>query len=347
MFKAARDRKRAPRCRLLPLRPCLALKRQHVFDQCVEILPDLRNRLSEKFSGVVSLESITVACTTGPDGVVTNLRANVLGAEAGATLSEFIGTTPVTGTTPPQSVPAVTSSSISSTFDPAMQGEVAIFIPPVVLLSSVMAILVPKAIGSLSGAVTALAATEIALIPASLPIPAFQGGPTFPAVTANWTKFGTMASRMLGLGKILITARTQPMVRLTLTGPELLEGFGQDFSFGAEATYKLNWHGIAPDLDKFTWEIKQLNALIDTGAVTFSQYGTATSLLVTFPLPARVSPGVHSFALRVTAIESTAIDPSSTLTASASLQVTIHVRPSPKIPIKIGGLNGSLQHHLL
>ncbi len=40
--QAARDRKRAPRCRLLPLRPCLALKRQHVFDQWQDVAARLR-----------------------------------------------------------------------------------------------------------------------------------------------------------------------------------------------------------------------------------------------------------------------------------------------------------------
>jgi hypothetical protein len=297
------------------------------------ILPTLQAAAS---SNDVSIDSIKVT-TSGKGSVVTTISGSgPLDIPFSATLTEALGIVEVPDSNPFQSVPAVLSSSHSSSLGSILDWLVSAFIPfATLLLAGAWGYLSSK-VGDVSQQVNGVAQALVAAILLRIPFRnsalALLGVPLpdFPALVPDWRFFGVTETEILGTGTTTLIARDQSIVALALNGAGFIAGYQEDLAGGAGQTYGYSLANIAPDSDKFNWQTSGTGS--DTGEIDLGPFAQGGSFGAIFPLQIKVQPGEFPFTLTVNGTETCGTDPKKTLTCSASKDVKVKVLKNPKVP---------------
>jgi hypothetical protein len=280
----------------------------------------------------VNLDSVTVT-SSSPASVTTSFAGTTgwpLAASIGGTITEVLGTVPVAGASPPQSVPAIISSSFTSTADVFTQVLMGFIFPAFWAEALIVTIVVSEGVRGVAGQATAIAASVVGSIPSRVPFknPDFLLFPNFPMVVPNWTIFGATASGLSGMGVVTVQDRDQAMIGLTLRGPTAIKGFQLDLAGGVDKIYALNWSNLVPDPDKFTWTLS--GTASDGGVIGVAPLSQTGSFIVSFALPEKLLLGTYPFKLTVNAVETSGLDPTKTLSATTSADIEIHVLQNPE-----------------
>lgn len=164
--------------------------------------------------------------------------------------------------------------------------------------------------------------TELPELPIALP--------DFPAFVLDWESFGVAPSGILGTGTVAIEARDQSKVSTEIDGIAEVIGYQEELAGGAGQGYGFKLVDIAPDQGAFTWSISGTAAA--HGSIDVSPFTQSGNFGAVFPLPLHVKVGTYPFTLETQATETCGSDPTKKLTASASVDVTVEVRPNPKVP---------------
>jgi hypothetical protein len=293
------------------------------------LLPTLKGLAARRG---VSLDSVTVT-SSSPASVTTSFggTAGFPPASIGGTITEVLGTVPVAGASPPQSVPAIISSSFTSSADVFTQVLLGAFFPAFLAEALIVTIAVSEGVRGVAGQATAIATSVVGSIPSRVPFknPHFVLFPDFPMVVPNWTVFGATASGLSGMGVVTVQGRDQTMVRLTLTGPTIIHMFQLDLAEGVDKIYTLNWSNLVPDPDKFTWTLSGTAA--DGGVIGVAPLSQTGRFIVSFPLPQKTPLGTYPFKLTVNAVETSGLHPAKTLSATTSADIRIDVLQNPKV----------------
>jgi hypothetical protein len=151
----------------------------------------------------------------------------------------------------------------------------------------------------------------------------------FPAVVVDWKTFGVAGTTIQGSGLTTIEARQQSDVALSISGPTVISGFQGEMDLVLRQTYTFSLTDLAPYPNGlFQWTVTGPQKASGTiTSPTLAQSGTFT---LVFPLPRNVKVGNWAFVLAVNATEIRGNDKAPSLTASASLNVVIEVKPNPR-----------------
>jgi len=149
------------------------------------MLPTFRSVAAKK---LVTLGSVVVTCIS-PGSVVTSFVADVgfPPATTSGTITETLGTVFVAGAEPPQSIPAVVSSSSSSTSVVLGQLLLSLICPLFLMEALVISIATPIAVGGVATDVAAMAAMTVRNMRKSVPLtnPGLNDVPDFPMLVPN------------------------------------------------------------------------------------------------------------------------------------------------------------------
>ena len=242
-----------------------------------------------------------------------------------ASITEVIGTAPIAGANPPQSVPAVIRRTNSTSVP---------FISWLIPLFNYYAAYVVLRVGSRTenagGLISSLTAAIPARIPfsnTSLPLP---NPPDFPVLILDWTDFEVTSTGILGAGKSSIGSRDQSVTAVTVTGPGEISGYQSDLSGGALQQYDCGFTNLVPDPHGLTWATS--GAISRGGEIAHGGLAQSGSFQADFGLIPKVQPGTYPFTLAVNATETCGTDASKKLTASTSQSVKVEVKKDPKLP---------------
>jgi hypothetical protein len=186
----------------------------------------------------------------------------------------------------------------------------------------------------IAGQITGLVQPLIESIPPRIPIkstvlPSVPPPPDFPTFVLDWRSFEVTGSEILGTGTTTIVARDQSMVAMSIDGAKHILGYQEDLAGGAGQTYGFTLANLAPDPDKFKWQVSGTGST--AGPIERGPFDQGGSLGVVFPLPLDVKPGTYPFDLAVTATETCGTDPRKTLNASSSTGVSVEVKENPVV----------------
>jgi hypothetical protein len=284
----------------------------------------------------VSLDSITVKMNQ-PSSVTTHFSGSLpLGIGFSLDVTETLGVVPLANADPPQSVPAVTGSSHSSSVGSVLDWFLGVFIPVFGLALSAAWGLVSSQAGDAQGQIDGEVGPLVAAIPPRIPfrnsaLPGVPFGlPDFPAMVLNWISFGVTATGILGTGTTQIVARNQSLVSMTVSGSSEITGFQADLGGGATQTYQLALVNLAPDPGKLSWQVSGTAA--KSGGISIAPFAQSGSFPAHFPLPIKVAPGTYPFTLAVSGTETCGTDASKTLTGTSSMAVKVVAKKNPKNP---------------
>jgi len=303
---------------------------QHLLDA---IAPTVKSAASQND---VSVDAITVQ-TSSPGSVTTSFVGKLpLSIGFTVTITEVLGTMTLSDAQPPQSVPAVIGNSHSASVGSILDWFIG-FIFPLFGLALLSAFgLVSFAAGRIAGKINGIAGPLIAGIPSRVPFrntafpPIPLPVPDFPVLIPNWQTFGATSAGIVGTGTTIIAPRDQTIVSLTVAGANFIMGFQEDLAGGAGQTYNYTLVNLAPDLDKFNWQVSGTGS--SGGSIQLGAFGQAGTFGADFPLSLKVAPGTYPFTLAVNAIETCGSDPSKTLSASTSRAVRVEVKKNPNVP---------------
>jgi hypothetical protein len=152
----------------------------------------------------------------------------------------------------------------------------------------------------------------------------------FRAAVLDWESFGVAASGILGTGTVTIEERDQSKVGLEINGLNEIIGYQEELAGGAGQGYAFKLVNIAPDQGAFTWSVSSTAS--DQGSIDTSPFTQSDTFGVVFPSPLHVKVGTYALILEAQASETCGSDPTKKLTASASIDVKVEVRPNPKVP---------------
>ncbi len=305
---------------------------QHLLDA---VAPALKTAASQQD---VSLESITVQ-TNSPGSVNTSFIGHLpLDVPFSVNITETLGRQPLPDAQPPQSVPAVIGNSHSASVGSIFDWLVGLIFPLFDLALLAASGFASSGAGQIAGQINGIAAPLIAGIPSRIPfrntmLPSspLLSPPDFPTLVPDWRSFGVTSSGILGTGTTSIEARDQTMVALTINGSHYIRGYQEDLAGGAGQTYNFTLVNLAPDPDKFNWQVSGTGS--NGGSIDLDPFNQAGSFPAYFPLPLKVKPGNSPFTLAVNAIETCGSDPSKTLSASNSMGVRVEVIENPEVPL--------------
>jgi hypothetical protein len=285
-----------------------------------------------------SLESITVY-TNSPGSVTTSfIGTGTAGIPFSVSVTESLGTKSLPAALPHQSVPAVIGSSHSASVGGIPDWFIA-FGTAVAPFALVAIDLGNQVADQVTGILTPL----IAGIPSRIPfgntdIPATPLSYDFPTLVLDWKSFEATDSGILGTGTTTIDARDQSMVALTIEGSHRIVGYQDDFAGGAGKTYNFTLVNLAPDTDKFSWQV--FGTVSNEDSIAILPFDQAGSFSVFFRLPRHkdihgrliVLPGIYPFTLTVNATETRGSDSSKTLCGSDAIMVEVEVKQNPNVP---------------
>lgn len=284
----------------------------------------------------VTVDAITVT-TNSPGSVTTSFTGELpLSIGFSVTITEVLGTVALSGANPPQMVPAVIGNSHSTGVGSLLDWVIGFIIPLFGLALGAAFGILSSAVGKISGMINGIAAPLVAGIPSRVPFnnlaipPIPLPVPDFPVLIPDWRTFGADSGGIVGTGTSIIAPRDQSMVSLAVSGSSHIQGYQEDLAGGAGQTYNYTLVNLAPDANKFTWQVS--GTASRSGAIGLGAFGQAGSFGVDFPLPLKVLPATYPFTLAANATETCGTDPSKTLHASTSMAVRVEVKPNPKIP---------------
>jgi hypothetical protein len=263
-----------------------------------------------------------------------------------------------------QKVPAVIKSDSSTSVNDLLDWVVGTLLPWLGLkvaaaLFAVGTDLISSVASEVSGTITGMVGSFLAKVPASIPFPNTRLPSSlspkdfpFPVLRFFWDAFGVTDSALppeavspgiVGNGAWLISSRRQGDVDLTVGqlgadgtfqgGGGFISGYQMDLAGGASQTYAFKLSNLAPDSDKFGWQVSGTDS--DQGTInrgTLSQAGEVGDFEVEFPLSLKIAPGEYPFTLTVTGTETCATDPSiMPLSSSVSKEVVVQVIENPKV----------------
>jgi hypothetical protein len=281
------------------------------------------------------LESITVTLSP-PGSVATTFSGHKLGVPFTLTATEMLGTVPVTGASPSQSVPAVLGTSYSSSVGGILDWLIGLVIPVFGIVLLAARGIASGVAGEISDQLNGVIGPLIAGIPGripfantALPIPFL---PDFPAFVPDWTFFGVSApaQQVLGTGTLSIQARDQTIAGVAVSGPGSIIGYQQDLAGGAGQTYRFTLTDLAPDPGRFSWAVSGAGS--SGGPISVAPFTQSGNIGVEFPLPLHIAPGTFHFTLTVEATETCGTDPTKTLQGTATRDVRVEVKQNPEIP---------------
>lgn len=283
------------------------------------MLPEITK---EAASNDFTLNSATIQTDTS--GSVTTTFSGTLPASVPltATVVEKLGI--VQRSVSDQFMPAVVSSSNSTSVGDAAQWIVGVFLPFIDLYMLSTWGIASYGAGETSGQATGIIRGFLDALPSIVPfrnssLPAsFQSEFPFPMAVLNFHAFSTDGSGIVGSGTVSLGTRNQSLVAVNISGPDSYP----NYSSGVEGFYNVLLSGFEPDQDQMTWQVsgvaKKNSVSIDP---FFQQGGFSTD----FPLPAKAQPGEYHFTVSVNAAETCATDATQKLTGSATLAVTAKV----------------------
>jgi len=280
----------------------------------------------------LSLKSATVQ-TNRPDTVKAQFDGDLPLTSFSATFTEVLGTQQLPDSV--QTVPAVIKSDFSTSVGDLFNWVVGAFFPLYgAVLLGVWGVASSVA-GGISDKITGTVGSFIARLPPRIPCrnTMFPSGfhvADFPALVFNWKAFGATDSGIFADGAISIEARDQNEVALTVSGSGLITGPQNELAGGADQTYSFSLVNLAPDPDKFGWQVSGKGS--DEGSIDRTPLSQAGDFGVDFPLPFNVAPGNFPFTLAVNATETCGSDPSKTLSSSFSKKVEVRVTKNPTNP---------------
>ncbi len=292
------------------------------------LLPSLQAQAAKQG---VSLDPISIRCSA-PNVVQTVISASFEGIGFNLTITETLGIVP-SPRSMAQMVPSVTgTATIDATGARFLEILLVIIIPlGGVLLSALAESKISEASVSVNNALS-LANATFNGIPEIIAFrdPFGVGGP-FPGVVPNWMTLTASASGITGTGIFVLRSRSTTDAFVAISGPVGLTGPPSEFLGGAEASYVVRWTGIIPDAATFTATVHGRGA-VDVNVIPLPADGEqSTSIVLTFVLPTDPpNPGRYHFTIGVSATETSASDPTKTLSATATLGVAVLVRP-PRI----------------
>jgi hypothetical protein len=151
----------------------------------------------------------------------------------------------------------------------------------------------------------------------------------FPVLITDWQTFGVLGERLVGTGLTTLHPREQADAGLSISGPTTISGFQGEMDLVSKQTYTFSLSDLAPDPNGFRWTISGLQSSAGTiDSPTLAQSGSFT---IVFPLPRNIKVGNWAYKLAVNAVETCGRTGSTAqLTASASLDVVIQVKPNPR-----------------
>jgi hypothetical protein len=290
------------------------------------ILPGLQASASGQGA---TIDSITVRADQ-PGTVAMSIAGQARGVGFTATISETIGTQPVAGANPAQSILAVLnqSSSVSVPF-------ILWLIP---LINLVIAMIVGRARSALDQQ-TGLIGRLVDSLPARFPfknnvltLPAgFAPLPDFPVLVPNWLFFVVTNNGVFGSGNSTIQARDDSSTAISISGPQGIQGYQFDLSGGAYGQFSFTLTNLAPDPNGLLMTTTGVGTSLG-GEISIGGLDQSGSFEAKFGLPLRVVPGNYTFTLSMSATETCGTDASKTLTGSGALPVTVEVMKEPKLP---------------
>jgi hypothetical protein len=270
--------------------------------------------------------------TESPGSVTTKMAGSAAGVDFTVIITEILGTRLLDDG---RLVPAVIGSSSSVSVGSLFDLIVGLIIPffGLALLDARSAL--SSAASDASKDIEGIIATLLAGIPTRIP---FSNtllpqtaliGLDFPVLVPNWKSFGVTGSAIQGTGTTSTEERDQSMVSMTIDGPANLFGSQAEFAGGALSTYNFNLINLAPDPDKFQWQVSGTNSKEGSiDRLTFEETGGFGAF---FPLPRKVRLGTFPFTLSVDATETCGTDPQKKLSASNSRAVNVKVKKNPKV----------------
>ena len=305
---------------------------QHLLDA---VTPTVQAAASQNS---VSVDTITVQ-TSSPGSVTTSFSGQLPGNLVGftVTITEVLGTEALPDVQPPQSAPAVIGSSHSASVGNILDWFVGFLLPlfGLTLLSLLGALgAISDAAGQIAGKINGIAGPLISGIPSRIPFrntalpPIPLAVPDFPVLIPDWQTLRADGTGILGTGTTIIAPRDQTMVSLSIDGVNYIPVYQGDIAGGTGQTYNYTLVNLAPDSDKFNWQVSGSGSR--SGSIQLGAFGQAGSFGADFKLSFKTKPGIYPFALTVNATETCGTDPSKTLSASTSMAVQVEVKQKPK-----------------
>ena len=277
--------------------------------------------------------SVTVA---PPDTVSTTIHGSGLDGlvPATVTITEHLAVAPVAGSNPPATAPVVTHD-VSTSVGDVLEWIIGTVIVPIgaALLVGWHDLSTAADAAAQGGSVATLLAADF---PPSVPlhndaVPGADLAFDFPVLLPGWTSYGVQSAGIVGAGDAMVLARDQGMTQMSITGPDFLSLASGELDVTQEFTVALT--NLAPDGDELTWELRSLvDGSTRTATAPVGDFSQSASLNVDFTVPLHAAPGNYHFLISVSATETCGTDPSKTLSAAASKQVTVRKPAHPGHP---------------
>jgi len=284
----------------------------------------------------VSLNSITVIATS-PGSVTTSFVGSLPpDVPFAISITETLGVKPLPNAQPPQSVPALIGSSSSTGVGNVWDWLLGLFMPLVDIALLTAFGLASSAAGAAAEQISGIMGPLLAGLPPRIPfgnmdLPSSVPLPDFPTLVLNWKFFGVDdSSNIFGQGTTTLLARDQTTVALSISGLTHIQGVQEEMAGGALQSYGYTLFDLAPDPDKFSWQVFGTGS--DAGTIDRGPFDQSGSVNVDFPLPLNVKLGKFPFTLAADATETCESDPTKKLTASSTTQVEVEVLKNPVVP---------------
>ena len=281
----------------------------------------------------VTIDSISVR-PSAPASVITQLSGSLpAGVPFGMTITEKVGVAKA----PDQihHVPVVVSSTHSSELGSVLDLIVAAVLSPFRYVLAAEFLELRSKASDADNQITGMMQSLLAGIPTRFPFNRsrfFQESSTvldFPAVVLDWKTFGVAGTTIQGSGLTTIEARQQSDVALSISGPTVISGFQGEMDLVLRQTYTFSLTDLAPYPNGlFQWTVSGLQKA--SGTINSPDLSQSGQFTLVFPLPRNVKVGNWAFVLTVNATEFRGKDKTMSLTATASLNVVIEVKPNPR-----------------